>query len=152
MSILLDLQNASTSNQLPSEADFVLWSEKALQHADAEWEVTIRLVDEDESQTLNRDYRGKDKPTNVLSFPADIPEELGLNLLGDLVICVPVVIQEAQEQDKLVTAHWAHMVIHGILHLQGFDHIELDEADAMEALEIKILADLGYPDPYVESE
>ncbi|MFT4047272.1 MAG: rRNA maturation RNase YbeY [Solimonas sp.] len=105
-------------------------------------ELTIRIVDEPESQALNRDYRGKDKPTNVLSFGGDE------GVLGDLVICAPVVAREAVEQNKTLREHWAHMVVHGCLHLQGHDHeLEVD-AQKMEAREIRILKSLGFPDPY----
>lgn len=105
-------------------------------------ELTIRIVDAEESRILNRDYRGKDKPTNVLSFGGDA------GVLGDLVICAPVVASEAAEQGKTVRAHWAHMVVHGCLHLQGHDHERDDEAERMEAREKKILKRLGFPDPY----
>ena len=106
-------------------------------------ELTIRIVDEPESRALNRDYRGKDKPTNVLSFGGE-----GGAVLGDLVICAPVVAREAVEQDKRLRAHWAHMVVHGCLHLQGYDHEAEAEAEKMEAREIRILKSLGFPDPY----
>ena len=114
-------------------------------------EFAVRIVDAEEGQTLNRDYRNKDYATNVLSFEADIPPGLlDIPLLGDLVICAPVVEREANEQGKNLQAHWAHLVIHGCLHLQGYDHLEDDEAEAMEALERQLLAQLGYPDPYAE--
>ena len=105
-------------------------------------ELTIRIVDEAESQALNRDYRGKDKPTNVLSFGGDE------GVLGDLVICAPVVAREAIEQNKTLREHWAHMVVHGCLHLQGYDHEIEADAQKMEAREIRILKSLGFPDPY----
>ena len=105
----------------------------------------MRFVGSDEGQALNRDYRGKDYATNVLSFPY----ESGASLSGDLVLCVPVVEREAQEQDKPLDAHCAHLIVHGMLHLQGYDHeTGLADAERMEALEREILADLGYPDPY----
>jgi probable rRNA maturation factor len=110
--------------------------------------MTIRVVDEDEIRQLNRDYRGKDYATNVLSFESDLPPELDIPLLGDIIICPAVVQREAAEQCKTLDAHWAHMVIHGTLHLQGYDHIEDSEAEAMEALEIAIMQQLGYADPY----
>ncbi len=116
-----------------------------------EAEVSLYIVDEAESQELNAQYRGKDKPTNVLSFPADIPEEVGVPLLGDLVVCAPVVEREAQEQGKTLEAHWAHMLVHGSLHLLGYDHIEDDEADVMEALETEIITGLGFPAPYQDN-
>ena len=111
-------------------------------------EITIRLVDSDESQQLNNQYRGKDKPTNVLSFPFEVPTGIELDLLGDLVICAPVIAAEAIEQNKSENAHWAHMVIHGCLHLLGYDHINDQEAEEMEALEIALLAKLNIADPY----
>lgn len=115
----------------------------------ARTDVCIRLVDEEESRTLNRDYRGTDKPTNVLSFPADLrlPEGEG-KILGDIVICDPVVRREAQAQGKLAGEHYAHMVIHGMLHLYGYDHEDPAEADVMEDIEREILGRLGIADPY----
>ena len=111
-------------------------------------EITIRIVDEMESQHLNHEYRGKDKPTNVLSFPFDAPPGVELELLGDLVICRQVVEREAKEQEKDLFAHWAHMVVHGSLHLLGYDHIQDDEAEEMEAIEISVLNALGFENPY----
>jgi probable rRNA maturation factor len=147
--IELDLQNASQGSNLPSEADFHAWCALALRQRSADSELTIRLVDEAEGRELNHTWRHKDYATNVLSFPADVPDELlDIPLLGDLVICVPVVEHEAQEQGKQLEAHWAHLVIHGCLHLLGYDHIEDDEAEEMEALERELLAELGHPDPY----
>ena len=127
-----------------------MWASTALQGRTEfeEPELTIRLTDDEESQALNSEYRGKDKPTNVLSFPFEMPPGIPLELLGDLIICVGVVEQEAKEQEKTTEAHWAHMVIHGCLHLLGYDHIKDDEAEEMEALERDLLASLGYPDPY----
>ncbi|WP_020649218.1 rRNA maturation RNase YbeY [Solimonas variicoloris] len=110
-------------------------------------ELTIRIVDEDESRALNRDYRGKDKPTNVLSFDGDAAMS-AQGVLGDLVICAPVVAREAVEQNKTLREHWAHMVVHGCLHLQGYDHEIEPDARRMEAREIRILKSLGFPDPY----
>ena len=106
-------------------------------------------MDEGESQSLNHSYRDKDKPTNVLSFPYEQAPGMYVPLLGDLVICAPVVIQEALEQEKPVEAHWAHMVLHGVLHLLGYDHIETDEAEQMEKLEVTLLGKLGYANPYL---
>lgn len=144
----LDLQLASAA-PAPAETDFRRWCEMALSQRSADSELTIRLVDEPEGRELNHTYRHKDYATNVLSFPAEVPDGLlDIPLLGDLVICVPVVEREAAEQGKALDAHWAHLVIHGCLHLLGYDHIEDDEAEEMEALERKLLAELGYPDPY----
>ena len=133
--------------------------ETALRYIDVDQdcEIGIACVDNDESHKLNLEYRQKDKPTNVLSFPSDIPEEV-LPLLdawpmGDLVICIPVVLQEAIDQSKTPIEHFTHMLVHGVLHLMGYDH-ETSEADAeeMEALEIKILAKLGFDNPYTEQD
>lgn len=149
MSIILDLQLASTASNLPSEAQIQLWLNAAISPFQPVAEVTVRIVDEAESQQLNFDYREKDKPTNVLSFPFQCPPGIELPLLGDLVICAGVVAQEAKEQNKSLDAHWAHMVVHGSLHLLGFDHINDDDASEMEAEEIQILAELGFADPYL---
>lgn len=147
----LDLQNASAATDLPSKAQLRRWCELALRQRKADSELTIRLVDEAEGRELNHTWRHKDYATNVLSFPADVPDELlDIPLLGDLVICVPVVEREAREQGKTLEAHWAHLVIHGCLHLLGYDHLEDEEAEEMEALERELLAELGHPDPYAE--
>ena len=153
MSVILDLQLAcADTNNLPDEADFQRWLDAAVLPFQEEAEVTIRLVDEAESNQLNLTYRGKDKPTNVLSFPFECPPGVELPLLGDLIICRQVVEREANEQNKPLLAHWAHMVVHGSLHLLGYDHIEDDEAEEMEALEIEFLAALGYANPYQDDE
>ena len=148
----LDLQRA-TDAASPDDAAFRRWCELALRQRSADSEMTIRLVDEAEGRELNHTYRHKDYATNVLSFPADVPDDLlDIPLLGDLVICVAVVEREAQEQGKSPEAHWAHLVIHGCLHLLGYDHIDDDEAEEMEALERELLAELGHPDPYADDE
>lgn len=149
MSNLIDLQIACEAKELPSLELFQRWTESALTAVtDEEFELTIRLVTIEESQQLNSQYRQKDKPTNVLSFPFEVPEGIELNLLGDLVVCVQVVEQEAKEQSKRLFDHWAHMIIHGCLHLLGYDHINDADADEMETLEIKILAQLSIDNPY----
>lgn len=149
----LDLQLASQASPLPDEAQFRVWCALALRQRTADSELTIRLVDEAEGRELNHRYRQRDYATNVLTFPADVPDELlDIPLLGDLVICVPVVEREAIEQGKRPEAHWAHLVIHGCLHLLGYDHIEDAEAEEMEALERTLLAELGHPDPYAGDE
>lgn len=151
--IELDLQVASTGDHLPALGAFQAWSELALRQRTADSELTIRLVDEAEGRELNHTWRHKDYATNVLSFPADVPDDLlDIPLLGDLVICVPVVEREAIEQGKALEAHWAHLVIHGCLHLLGYDHIDDEEAEEMEALERLLLAELGHPDPYAGDE
>ena len=151
MSIELDIQRASAAPDQPDDDSFLRWVGLAL-GAGTDRELTIRLVDEDEGRTLNHTYRGKDYATNVLSFPADLPPELDLPLLGDLVVCVPVVAREATEQDKALHAHWAHMVIHGCLHLLGYDHIDESDADEMETLERELLAQLSIADPYLDDD
>ncbi|WP_442800672.1 rRNA maturation RNase YbeY [Shewanella sp. AS1] len=146
----LDLQIAIDSDRLPTQTQFESWVRLALGQTMSEAELTIRLVDEAESQHLNLTYRGKDKPTNVLSFPFESPPEVELPLLGDLVICVAVVEAEAAEQHKSLEAHWAHMVVHGCLHLLGYDHIIDSEAEEMESLETQLIESLGFPNPYKE--
>lgn len=150
MSIELDLQIAvENQNGLPTVEDIHLWLSKAVLPFKPQAEVTVRIVDIEESHQLNLDYRGKDKPTNVLSFPFEAPPEIELDLLGDLVICRQVVETEAKEQNKPLNAHWAHMVVHGSLHLLGYDHIDDEEADEMESLETEIMQDMGFEDPYI---
>jgi probable rRNA maturation factor len=149
MAIILDLQQASTATDLPTEAELQRVLDAAVTPFQADAEVTIRIVDEAESQQLNFDYREKDKPTNVLSFPFQCPPGIELPLLGDLVICAQVVAREAAEQQKTLQAHWAHMVVHGSLHLLGFDHINDADAEEMEAEEIEILQALGFANPYL---
>ncbi|WP_456296050.1 rRNA maturation RNase YbeY [Vibrio sp. AK197] len=150
MSIELDLQLAvETELGLPQADQVQRWLEAAILPIKDEAEVTVRIVDSEESQSLNRDYRGKDKPTNVLSFPFEAPPGIELSLLGDLVICRQVVEKEADEQQKPLISHWAHMVVHGSLHLLGYDHIEDDDAEVMESLESKIMQEMGFDDPYL---
>lgn len=151
--VILDLQLACESPEgLPAESDFQRWLEAVLPQFQEESEVTIRIVDEAESHELNHTYRGKDKPTNVLSFPFEAPPGIELPLLGDLIICRQVVEQEAVNQEKQLQAHWAHMVIHGSLHLLGYDHIEDEEAEEMESIETEIMLALGYADPYISEK
>lgn len=137
----LSVQYACNREGLPLRADFVRWARAALNGGG---EVTIRIVDADEARTLNKDYRAKDYATNVLSFPYETEPVVS----GDLVICASVVASEAREQDKPLDAHYAHLTVHGMLHLQGWDHDNDEDAQAMEDEERKILAVLGYPDPY----
>ena len=150
MTIELDLQFATKNSSLPNVTKFNSWVESVLKPYNKPFELTIRIVDTEESQALNSQYRGKDSPTNVLSFPFEVPDGVELALIGDLIICADVVEKEAVEQHKALEAHWAHMVIHGCLHLLGFDHIEDDEAQEMETIEIDILAKLGFNNPYQE--
>lgn len=158
MSYLIDIEVVSTSTSVPTTELITSWVSTALDGAAlagnlsvvAASEVSVYIVDEAESQALNLEYRAQDKPTNVLSFPADIPEEIGIPLLGDLVICAPIVAHEALEQKKTLAAHWAHILIHGTLHLLGYDHIEDADAEVMEALETQLVQQLGFPSPYTE--
>ncbi len=153
--IALDLQIVpelqASHLDIPSDNLMLSWVKATLQavhYSRAQIEMTIRVVTALESQALNHQFRGKDKPTNVLAFPFKHPVLKDLDLLGDLVICQEIVEQEAQTQNKSVEAHWAHMVVHGTLHLLGYDHIQDDEAQIMEALECKILMNMDYADPY----
>lgn len=149
MSVLLDLQLACQNSDIPTHEQIQMCLDSVLEHQElGEQEITVRIVDKDESQRLNSEYRDKNKPTNVLSFPFEAPPGIELNLLGDLVICADIVSQEAQQQNKSALHHWYHMLVHGSLHLMGFDHIKDHEADQMEALEIAILAKIGVDDPY----
>ena len=158
MKLSLSLQQSFQSPELVLKRAYLKKIvETSLRHIDtqSDCEIGIACVDNDESHKLNLEYRGKDKPTNVLSFPSDLPDEMAQVLdsfpLGDLVICIPVVLLEAQEQNKTPLAHFTHMLVHGTLHLMGYDH-ETSEADAeeMEAVEIEILAKLGFDNPYLE--
>ncbi|GAB2494036.1 rRNA maturation RNase YbeY [Pseudoxanthomonas sangjuensis] len=139
---------------LPAPQSFRKWVAAALRGRIREADLAIRLVDAKEGRALNRHYRGKDYATNVLSFPADLaegvklPKGVKMPLLGDLVICAPVVAREAKEQKKPLAAHYAHLTVHGVLHLLGWDHMDDREAEAMEQLERGILAELGIADPY----
>ena len=151
--MIIDLQIACEQESgLPTAEQIEQWATAAVEPQSDEVEMTVRIVDEAESHELNLNYRGKDRPTNVLSFPFECPDEVELPLLGDLVICRQVVEREAQEQDKPVMAHWAHMVVHGSLHLLGYDHIEDDEAEEMESLETQIMTELGFADPYLSEK
>lgn len=149
MKLTVDIQTASLE-PVPAGADLRRWITTALagRTTQQQVEISVRLVDTEEMAQLNTGYRGKEGPTNVLSFPADLPPELGLPLLGDIVICAPVVAAEAAQQGKSATAHWAHMTVHGTLHLLGYDHIEEEDAQIMEALESAILRQLDYSCPY----
>ena len=147
----LAVQVLCDSATIPGDEQLHAWVSAALQRRQGEHEITIRIVDESESQAMNKKYRCRDRPTNVLSFPADLPPGVDHPLLGDLVICAPLLEREATAQGKESQAHWAHLVIHGVLHLLGHDHQQPDEADEMEALETAILASIGYPDPYEHS-
>jgi len=152
MPVEFEVQRVSKSASIPDDEQFQLWAEAALDGRGKNFSLSIRVVDEDEAQRFNRQYRDKDYATNVLSFPAELPEGLPevvrRSQLGDLLICAPVVKREAAEQQQSEVDHWAHLLVHGVLHLLGFDHEEPAEAEVMEALEIEILANLGISDPY----
>ncbi len=148
MTIELELQIASEAQTLPHPSQFREWVGNTLAGRVNTAELTIRIVDVEEMTELNETYRHKHGPTNVLSFAADIDPEFDLPILGDIVICATVVQDEAEDANLNLLAHWAHMVVHGTLHLLGYDHIEKQEAKIMEDLEEEILTDMGYPAPY----
>lgn len=149
-----EIQRATTSINVPGDDQFELWINAVPAEEGVNYALTIRIVDESEAQRFNREYRDRDYATNVLSFPAELPEGLPEQVrqsqLGDLLICAPVVAREALEQNRPEPDHWAHLTIHGLLHLLGYDHEKPDEAVVMESAETEILAKLGIPDPYVD--
>lgn len=152
MPLVIDLQIAADVGQtVPTQEKFQLWANAAADScAGDKNELSIRVAGSQESAEFNQQYRKKAGPTNVLSFPFEDPPGVVTGILGDLLLCAPVVLQEADEQGKTAEQHWAHMLVHGVLHLYGYDHLKVDEAEAMEALETRILADLGFPQPYDE--
>lgn len=143
----LDIQRVVDHPGVPADEDLRRWAEAALAGQGAVM-VNVRIVDEAEGWALNKQWRQRDSATNVLSFPADAPPVDGVRVLGDVVLCAPVVQREAVEQGKQVAHHWAHLLIHGLLHLLGYDHIDGAKAEVMEAREVELLADLGISDPY----
>lgn len=145
--VTIDVDNAS-GEEAPEPPSIRHWICAALSEQQPDAEVSVRIVSAVESAELNQRYRGKEGPTNVLSFPADLPDFVESPLLGDIVICAAIVRKEAKEQHKTLEAHWAHMLVHGTLHLLGYDHIEESEAEAMETLETTLLARLNFPPPY----
>ena len=154
MQVEIDVQRAATSGNIPGDEQFQLWVEAALAGKPGNFTLAIRIADEQEAQRYNRNFRDRDYASNVLSFPvelpAQLPPEIRRSQLGDLLICVPVVAREATEQLRSETDHWAHLTIHGVLHLLGYDHGQNDEAAVMESLETDILAKLGISDPYYD--
>jgi probable rRNA maturation factor len=147
MTIHLDVQIVSKNTGVPEEAEFHCWA-NAVPVKDQS-SACLRIVDEPEAKNLNKKYRNIDKATNVLSFPAEIPSQLGINFLGDIVICAPIVDGEAKQHNKNPSAHWAHLLVHGLLHLQGYDHEDEQTAEVMESKEIKILHKLNISNPYI---
>jgi len=148
VNLQLEIQRVVEDEGIPGVMQFQSWAEAALSGRLDQAEMVVRIVGREESRQLNREYCDKDKPTNVLSFPCEAPAVVESDLLGDLVICAPVVTEEAAAQDKPLQAHWAHLLVHGVLHLLGFDHTNEQEAEVMEGLEVEILDTLGFPDPY----
>ncbi|MEQ8426378.1 MAG: rRNA maturation RNase YbeY [Gammaproteobacteria bacterium] len=148
MDVNIIIQNISGNSTVPTEKQLQQWAKLALCNVDKSTELTLRIVDEEEGRMLNNTWRNKDYATNVLSFPIGETLEGDMELLGDVVICAPVVEREASEQGKPTDAHWAHLVVHGILHLRGYDHENDDEAGEMEQMEITLLDKIGYPNPY----
>ena len=145
---MINIQKISDFHSLPDNRSIIKWAKLALDNKNKEAEIVIRIVEEDEGLELNKKWCKKNYPTNVLSFPVSDPMNNMPNFLGDIVICANVVFTEAQEQRKNINEHFAHMVIHGILHLQGYSHASDDEAEAMEKKEISMLESLGYGNPY----
>ena len=148
MGLVVVLQHVARDTHAPSQRDFQHWLDASFPSFE-NLSILIRIVDPEESRQLNRGYRDKDKPTNVLSFPFEVPAGIPNEHLGDLVICAEVVNHEAQEQGKTANAHWAHIVIHGVLHLMGYDHIDPAEAEEMETIEVRLLNKLGISNPYL---
>ncbi len=148
---MIDIQNASTLTSLPADELLIKWAKQALDEQYLNAEITLRIVDTEEGRNLNKKWRKKDSATNVLSFPINEKIEQVPNLLGDVVICAPLVEREAVAQGKRLEAHWAHLIIHGVLHLQDYDHVSEAQANVMEAKEIQILKKMGYANPYHKS-
>jgi probable rRNA maturation factor len=154
MNVELEIQRATTSTNTPDDEQFQLWVDAVPSELDHISKCTIRIVDEEEARRFNRDYRNRDYATNVLSFRAELPDNLPVEIrqcqLGDILICAPVVVRESLERQRPEADHWAHLTIHGVLHLLGHDHEQPDEAAVMESLEIEILRKLGVSDPYID--
>jgi len=146
----IEIQTVYQSDGQPDEEHIQRWVDAALDDYESDTEIVVRIVDEQESAELNQQYRHKSGPTNILSFPVDVPDGIELDLLGDLVICAPVLEKEALEQHKVLADHWAHIIIHGVLHLLGYDHIDEAEAELMESKEITILNTLTIKNPYIQ--
>ena len=147
-SLEVNVDYATRKPWVPSSVRMSFWAFEALGRKRGRWDLAIRVVGAAESRRLNRRYRRKDQPTNVLSFPATVPQADGARPLGDLVVCAAVVAREAREQDKSLAQHWAHMIVHGTLHLLGYVHERRGDARRMERYEVGVLRTLGYPNPY----
>ncbi len=148
MPVRVNIENVSRCDQVPDPTSMRRWLTAAISQHASRGEISVRLVGVEEAAEFNGRYRNQSGPTNVLSFVADIPEFVDSDLLGDLVVCAPLVNREALEQGKPAAAHWAHILVHGALHLLGYDHIQNTEALEMEALETQILGELGFAPPY----
>lgn len=146
----IEIQTIFNSNGQPNQETIQRWIDAALEGFNQDTEIVVRIVDVQESAELNEQYRHKRGPTNILTFPVEVPEGIELNLLGDLVVCAPVLEKEALEQHKVLTDHWAHIIVHGVLHLLGYDHIDDNEAELMESKEITILNKLNIKNPYIQ--
>ena len=144
----IHIQNVSSVKSIPDKNKMTAWVNQVLNDKYKNAELTLRIVDEEEGKELNKTWRNKDYATNVLSFPVGETIAQAPDLLGDIVICAQVVEREAREQNKNIDAHWAHLIIHGILHLQGYDHEIENDAEKMEAKEIQLLKKIGYANPY----
>ncbi len=149
---ILEIQNESQSLLIPEKKLFKYWLDAVLKNENQDSEIVIRVVDEDEMIQFNQRYRDKKGATNILSFPFEVPDGVESQLLGDLLVCASVVEREAWQQNKKLEQHWAHLIIHGILHLLGYNHIDDVEAEEMEALEINILSTIGINNPYKETK
>lgn len=147
----VEIQSCSSSQNQPELQQIQIWIDATLTELNRDTEIVVRIVDEQESAELNEQYRHKQGATNILSFPVEIPEGIDLNLLGDLVVCAPVLEREALQQQKSLDDHWAHIIVHGVLHLLGYDHINDDDAEVMENTEIKILQQFNISNPYLEA-
>jgi len=148
MNLIVDIQMASASEEAPDPQSIERWIGAAIGNQRESTELSVRIVDAEEGQALNEQFRGSTGATNVLSFPFENESPEPLPLIGDIVICAPVVAKEAREQNKALNAHWAHMMIHGVLHLLGYDHQNENDANLMESLETEIMQGLGFPPPY----
>ena len=147
--VKVEVQYAVVDPNIPTEQEFQDWASIIEAKIHAQEEVSIRIVDENEIAKLNHDYRNRAQSTNVLAFPAEIPSGTNLPFIGDIVICAPIVAKQAAEQGKSLASHWAHLMLHGILHLQGYDHIDAIDAKNMEQLEAQLMQKLGFPNPYL---